>query len=168
MSSVISRADLLRGRLVPKPSVVRPPGSVHEPEFRSLCDRCDDCIKACETNVIGRDGDGYPVLLFGHAACTFCNACAKACPTGAIDGARAREWNVLAKVKGSCLSFNAITCRACEEACEEGAIRFKLMTEGRSLPLINEDGCTGCGICAVVCPNQSIDMLAQAGEEVHA
>ena len=76
----------------------------------------------------------------------------------------AADWSVIAYVKGSCLSFNGITCRACDENCEADAIRFKLMTGGRSVPLVNEEGCTGCGACAHVCPNHSIEMRHRNAE----
>ena len=77
----------------------------------------------------------------------------------------AAGWNVIARIKGSCLSFNGITCRACEENCEADAIRFKLMTVGRSVPLVDEETCTGCGACARVCPNNSIEMHHHDSEE---
>lgn len=82
-----------------------------------------------------------------------------------MDRDRARRWDVIAHIKGKCLSFNGITCRACDEACEAGSIRFKLMTAGRSLPLVDEAGCTGCGACARVCPNDSIEMRRHGAEE---
>ena len=144
---------------------IRPPFSITEQAFRSRCDRCDACRTSCPTGIIGRCSDGYPTLLFGQADCTFCGACAEACPTDAIDLVAAPEWNVIAHIKGKCLSFNGITCRACDEACELGSIRFKLMTAGRSLPLVDEAGCTGCGACARVCPNSSIEMRRHGAEE---
>lgn len=165
-SGTISRADLLRGRVTPTPEPIRPPFSLPEPEFRTLCEPCDACREACETDVIGVDGDGLPILLYGEAACTFCGACVEACPTGAMDADLAPPWTVTAHVKASCLSFNAITCRACEEACEAGAISFRLMTEGRSLPLVDETRCTGCGTCATICPNHAVDMRRSEPEEV--
>ena len=147
---------------------MRPPYSIAEAEFRSLCEACDDCRNACETGIIGTDGEGLPVLVFGKAGCAFCGACAEACTTGALDTGKARAWTVIAQMKGSCLSFEGITCRACEESCTPGAIRFRLMTEGRALPLLDEAVCTGCGACAAICPNQSIHMTSRKAQEVFA
>jgi len=59
--------------------------------------------------------------------------------------AEAARCNVIAYFKGSCLSFNGITCRACDENCQTDAIRFNLMTGGRSVPPVKEESCTGCG-----------------------
>lgn len=168
MREAVSRTDIIRGRLTPIPQTFRPPYAVPEDDFRSLCERCDACREACETSVIGRDGLGYPVLLFGKAECTMCGDCASACETGALSLKQARPWAARAHVKGTCLSFNAITCRACEEGCEAGAIRFRLMTQGRALPLIDEAACTGCGACAVICPNKSIEMRSRETKEAFA
>ncbi len=165
MRSAVSRAELIRGRMTPESEVIRPPYSHSEHDFREHCERCDNCRKACPTDVIGCDAAGFPMLLFGNAACTFCKACAEACPTGALSLDQADAWHVTAHIKGTCLSFNGITCRACDESCEAGAIRFRLMTQGRALPLVDETRCTGCGACAVICPNTSIDMRQQAPKE---
>ncbi len=164
MHGSVSRAELLRGRMMPAQEVLRPPYSLPESTFRDLCDRCDKCVTACPTQVIGHDAAGFPMLHFGKASCTFCGACAEACPTGALSLDEAEAWHVTAHIKGTCLSFNGITCRACDENCEAGAIRFRLMTQGRSLPLVDETRCTGCGACAAICPNDAIDMRRQTAE----
>ncbi len=147
---------------------MRPPYARAEIDFRKLCDGCDACRESCPTGVIGKDGDGIPMLLYGQAVCDFCGACADACPTGAMVREQARPWIVTAHVKATCLSFNAVTCRCCEESCEAGAIRFRLMTGGRALPQIDDDACTGCGHCAVICPNNSVEMRSRAREEAFA
>ncbi len=168
MRSAVSRAELIRGRMTPAPEVQRPPYSLPENAFLDRCDCCDKCRDVCPTDVIGRDRAGFPVMLFGRAACTFCGACAKVCPTDALSLKQADAWQVTAHITGTCLSFNGITCRACDESCEAGAIRFRLMTQGRSLPLVDETRCTGCGACAVICPNNSIDMRQHSVEEIDA
>ncbi len=165
MHGSVSRAELIRGRMMPAREVLRPPHSLPENAFLDQCDRCDKCLTACPTHVIRHDAAGFPRLEFGSASCTFCSACAEACPTGALSQDHADVWNVMAHIKGNCLSFNGITCRACDENCEEGAIRFRLMTHGRSLPLVDETRCTGCGACAVICPNDAIDMRQTQAQE---
>ncbi len=168
MRNTVSRADIIRGRFSGIPDSIRPPYAIAEEDFRARCEPCGDCRKACETGVIGQDGEGFPILLFGQAECSFCGRCAEVCTTGAFRKSHARPWVATAHVKSNCLSFNAITCRSCEENCEAGAIRFRLMTQGRALPLIDAAACTGCGNCAVICPNQSIEMKNRETEEVFA
>ena len=168
MNDAISRAELIRGKFKNAIKLVRPPYSLPEAEFAVACDRCDACVEACPTHVISKDTGGYPVLQFKTAACEFCGACSEACPTGALDQARARQWNAIAEIKSSCLSLNGITCRSCDEICEAGAIRFQLMTEGRALPLVDSQRCTGCGACAMCCPNNSIEVRYASTQEVYA
>ncbi len=165
MTKGLSRAELLRGRLSNRAPVIRPPFAHPESTFRTLCNSCDGCVEACGTKVIGKDRHGYPELRFGQAHCTFCGDCAQACPTGALEAGQYQNWNVRAHIKDTCLSLNAITCRACEEGCPEGAIGFRLMTGGRAQPLVSEAACTGCGNCAVICPNQSVDIQSLKAKE---
>lgn len=59
-------------------------------------------------------------------------------------------------INSLCLSVAGTTCRLCEDECERQAIDFKLMTAGRSLPMVNDDDCNGCQDCASVCPVDAI------------
>ncbi len=154
----LSRRNLIRGRFVQAPVMHRPPYAIPESDFRSRCTRCKDCETACPTGIIGRDSAGFPKLRFGEANCTFCGDCAEACKAGSLNPDAARPWSVRARIDNTCLSINAVTCRTCEESCEAGAIRFRLMTGGRALALVDTSRCNGCGACAVVCPSKSIEM----------
>jgi len=77
------------------PYLVRPPGSLPENRFLERCIKCDQCIRACPTNVIqpadllfgGLAGLWTPALNFriGSSGCQrHCTACGNVCPTGAI------------------------------------------------------------------------------------
>jgi ferredoxin-type protein NapF len=158
MAVQLARRDLLRGRLKSSPVSARPPYAIAENNFIEKCKQCPDCVSACEAGVIRIDGDGYPVMSFIHGECDFCGECLAACTTGALDADRARAWNVVAEVDASCLSLNAVTCRSCGDNCEQEAIVFRLMTMGRSLPVIDEKLCNGCGACVHVCPSHSVRM----------
>ena len=123
------------------PRMIRPPGSVAEPEFLAKCIKCDQCLNACPTNVLqpatfaegGFEGLWTPVLNFNIAHCQLkCNLCSEVCPTGAI-----RRITVAEKLgKGAytktgpvrlgtafintnrCLPWaNQIPCVVCEEVC---------------------------------------------------
>jgi ferredoxin len=75
-------------------SVIRPPGSLAEPDFLSRCLKCGQCMRICPTNIIhpaslesGLEGLWSPVLNFrsGTSGCQLnCNACSHICPTAAI------------------------------------------------------------------------------------
>ena len=72
--------------------MIRPPGSVPEPEFLDLCVRCGLCFQVCPGPVLQPAGWGAPreahwtpVAVPTHAGChQDCNFCTQVCPTGAI------------------------------------------------------------------------------------
>ncbi|MCU0918251.1 MAG: 4Fe-4S binding protein [Planctomycetes bacterium] len=76
----------------PKIRLLRPPGSVPEPEFLDLCIRCGECFKVCPGPVLqpagleaGWEALWTPVVVPSHAGChQDCNFCTQVCPTHAI------------------------------------------------------------------------------------
>jgi len=72
--------------------VIRPPGSLEEPEFLARCIRCGECMKVCPTNAIhpallesGIEGLWTPMLKMRVGYCEYsCVLCSQVCPTGAI------------------------------------------------------------------------------------
>lgn len=146
-----SRRDILRGALGQRRiSVMRPPGA--QPDFERLCIDCDDCAVACPEAIIINAKSGGPALDFNLGVCTFCGDCARACPTGALLQDDQTDWPWQAEIEDKCLSFQGISCRACEDACDARALRFRLETGGRAVPVLDADKCTGCGECAFTCP----------------
>ena len=123
------------------PDMIRPPGSVAEPEFLEKCIKCDQCINVCPTNVLqpatlkegGFEGLWTPVMNFNIKHCQLkCNLCSEVCPTGAIrkisvaeklgEGEFAEQGPVVlgtAFINTSrCLPWaNQIPCVVCEEVC---------------------------------------------------
>ncbi|MCB1726920.1 MAG: ferredoxin-type protein NapF [Gammaproteobacteria bacterium] len=126
--------------------------------FTTVCQRCSDCVEACQERILVTGDGGYPKVDFARAGCTFCGACAAACGYGALDPGLAHPWSLKARVGESCLSMRGITCRACGDACTERALRFQLQTGGRAVPVVNESICNGCGSCIATCPIQVIQL----------
>lgn len=150
----ISRRLFLRGKVntVNYVPVVRPPRSVDQQQFLSLCTRCDDCISACPENIIVHGDGGFPEVDFKQGECTFCNKCAEVCQEDAVQVENNNSWQLDVSVNSKCLSLNAIVCRACGDNCEPQAIHFNMKLGGISEPQISLDDCTGCGACMYVCP----------------
>lgn len=149
------RRSFLRGHF-DGAEVMRPPGAVSVSDYVDLCTRCGDCAAACPQAIIMADEDGFPKVDVSARACTFCGACSDACRVDAIVAADGWDWR--ADVGDRCLSVQGISCRVCEDHCDAQAIRFQLMTGGRSQPNISADTCTGCGACVAPCPADAISM----------
>ena len=83
------------------PRLIRPPGSLDEPDFLARCIRCDACMKVCPNNALhptlaqaGIEGLWTPVLIARVGYCEpSCVLCGQVCPTGAI-------WEFTSKEKG--------------------------------------------------------------------
>ncbi|WP_348262827.1 4Fe-4S binding protein [Telmatobacter sp. DSM 110680] len=81
--------------------LLRPPGSVDEPDFLSRCIRCGECMKVCPNNSLhptltqaGLEGLWTPTLVPRIGYCEpSCVLCSEVCPTGAI-------WQITPKDKG--------------------------------------------------------------------
>lgn len=150
-----SRREILRGAFREHHvAIMRPPGA--RPDFDRLCDDCGLCSQACPQRIVRHAKASGPILDFSHGACTFCGDCARACPTGALVAEDQGNWPWRATILEICLSHQGISCRACEDACEPRAIRFRLETGGRAVPVLDQDLCSGCGECAFTCPANSV------------
>lgn len=122
------------------PRVIRPPGSVAEPEFLERCIKCDQCIRVCPTNVLqpamweaGLEGLWTPLMVHRIGWCELnCTLCGQICPTGAIQKisiAQKRGQGEFAEAgpitvgtafydRGRCLPWGMDTpCVVCEEVC---------------------------------------------------
>ncbi|MCK8464701.1 ferredoxin-type protein NapF [Aliiroseovarius sp. S1339] len=149
VTKVASRRAFLKGA-VNRATAPRPPGAIAEIAFVEACTQCGDCARACPEHIVIRDEAGYPALNFQTDGCTFCGKCIAACDDAALRADMPWAWQAV--VAQTCLSLNAVQCRACEDHCDAGAIRFRLLPEGRAEPKIDPDTCTGCGACIAPCP----------------
>jgi MauM/NapG family ferredoxin protein len=157
-------------------SLIRPPGSLPEPQFLTTCIRCGECMKVCPTGALqptfmeaGPEGFWTPVLVPRVGYCEYyCSHCAQVCPTGAI-----KELAIAEKTRtpiGSawiktdrCLGYlQGETCTVCEENCPttpkaitlhriETILPDDSVAEPR-VPVVDLETCIGCGICENRCP----------------
>ena len=167
MKRTINRAQFLRGDVRGSRQGIRPPWSKTEALFTDLCERCGDCITVCPEHILIKGSGGFPSVDFSQGACTFCRSCVEACRHDAFDKPtedEASAWELEVAITDDCLSLRGIVCRSCGDACETAAIRFQLMTGGRSAPKVIDHLCTGCGECFAVCPNRAISILPSQRE----
>jgi ferredoxin-type protein NapF len=74
-----------------------------------------------------------------------------------LTGAAAAAPRLTVAAADSCLAHAGVICQTCGDACPERAIRFPLRRGGPPFPIVEEDRCTGCGVCAAVCPVAAIN-----------
>lgn len=119
-------------------NVIRPPGSLAEPDFLQRCIKCSECMRVCPTNVLqpallesGFEGIWSPILLNKIGYCEYnCVLCGQVCPTGAIKNISVEEkigkkpFKKPIKIgiaffdRGRCLPWAMnINCIVCEEVC---------------------------------------------------
>jgi MauM/NapG family ferredoxin protein len=143
-----------RSRSVAAP--LRPPGAIDEAAFLAACTRCGKCQAACEPGAIqiadprfGR-ASGTPWIDPAAAPCLLCEdfPCVAACEPGALAQTLAGPIGTACVRETECLNRLGSPCATCVERCPvPGAIRL-----GARTPIVEPGVCTGCGVCAHVCP----------------
>jgi len=151
-----ARRAFLKGHSQSEQLHVRMPWMAED--FADICDRCGDCIDACDERVIAPGDGGYPSVDFNSGGCTFCGDCVTACQAQALKDTGQPAWPLRASIDGACLDARGTTCRACGDACEPRAIRFQLHLGGTATVKLDQDLCNGCGSCIAVCPIQIIQI----------
>lgn len=143
------------GRRYPLP-IHRPPGAVDEVSFLSGCTRCNDCISACPVGAIViapdrfREAAGTPMIDPHASACIMCEdaPCIAACKPGVLRPDQPRKMGVAWIQTMACLAHTGSFCTVCSERCPvPNAISLQA-----GKPTIHAEACTGCGVCAGVCP----------------
>jgi formate hydrogenlyase subunit 6/NADH:ubiquinone oxidoreductase subunit I len=151
----------------------RPPGAAEEPLLKTLCIRCNSCVRTCPSKMIYPDtsfndpaGWLTPVLRFDTGFCLDnCNRCGQHCPTGAIAPLSLEEKNnapiALASVdQGACLLAMETECVACIAMCKRLALDGLFSEESYSMAIrVDAAKCNGCGACLNVCPAEAITLI---------
>lgn len=134
---------------------IRPPWA-NLANFLEKCTACDNCIRACETNILIKGEGGYPEVDFEHGECTFCEKCVQSCKADVFRNVTERAWEHKIEVQTACLLKQGTECRSCGDSCEMRVIRFRPSLGGIVEMTLNLESCNGCGACLSVCPTSAI------------
>lgn len=136
--------------------IFRPPGAVQENQFLAGCTRCSDCADACPHDAIVKAPErlgalsGTPTINADTSACWMCDdyPCIAACEPGVLTDALPKVIGTAKITEHLCLAHHSMTCTVCSERCPVDDVIH--IVNGK--PTIDEDHCTGCGVCRYVCP----------------
>ena len=103
---------------------------------------------------------GYPLLEPELTACALCEdplPCIAACETGALVSTPRLSVRLgLARLETSrCVVPKGQDCDFCVSYCPLPDLAIRMSEEG---PMIIASGCTGCGLCAVMCPEEALSI----------
>lgn len=146
---------------------LRPPGALPEEAFLDACVRCTDCIEACPHHAIRRLGPehgangGTPAIIPTDNPCYLCEdlPCIPACdaralvPTerGAVRIGSARLQH------DACYVAQGQRCDYCVTSCPLKNTAISWAAD--RMPVIHEEHCTGCGVCAYLCPADALHII---------
>lgn len=131
-----------------------------EHRYPGKCIRCGRCAAVCPYRCIKlldvRHGlhAGTPVVDVEETACPLCMKCVHVCPTGALTPLAKHDTRMgLAVVdRHSCVSWqedSLLMCRTCYNVCP---FPNKAIHMVEYKPVVDENYCTGCGLCTHGCP----------------
>ena len=162
-----------RSQTVDRPWL-RPPGALPEAEFRLRCTRCGECVSACPVSAIridpiAQEGAGYPYIEVNEHPCVLCDGqpCMPACPSGALQIVPLADIDMGSAnwFDQTCRRTSGEDCTICVDDCPVGTAAIELLD---GIIHINEEGCTGCGVCQNHCPTdpRSIIIIPKSAREL--
>ena len=114
------------------------------------------CVKVCEFDAISVENG---IAVVDPDKCKACGLCVKTCPKGLISIIDADskymvkcKSNDKGKVVMDACSAGCIGCTLCVQSCNFDAIHM----EG-NVPVIDQEKCKKCGLCAMKCPKKCIE-----------
>ncbi len=113
-------------------------------------ERVEAATAAAARRIRLRDAAGTPTIQAIDAPCRMCPdmPCITACGPGVLRRDVPAKMATARIMEHACLAHQGSTCSSCHERCPvPGAFS---VVGGR--PTVVEDVCTGCGVCAHVCP----------------
>ena len=160
------------------PIYLRPPAAKNENLFVEDCTQCSFCVDACPYDALklATDNDnlaeGTPYFEARTTPCYMCEdmPCVEICPTEALDiknlnsedtttaGIHSAKMGIAIVCKENCLAYEGVQCDTCYRACpiKGKAISLSSYFDSNteqyfSVPEINQEACTGCGLCEYSC-----------------
>ncbi len=135
---------------------LRPPCAVNKKKLVQLCTGCGDCMDACPHKAVAMVTDAgketpLPAIDPEKVPCQICEdiPCVAACSTGALVTGTNRKIGLARIKKTTCFAHNGQICDYCYDRCPQ---KNDAITMDGRLPVINNEQCTGCGICVYFCP----------------
>lgn len=121
------------------------------------------CVTVCPHKAIALGPNRLPVI--DPKACTGCGICVKECPRAVLELIPKVQLIYLAcknldrgKLVKEVCSKGCISCELCVKVCPEPNAIVMIespLVPGGSLPVMNFQKCTSCGICRAKCPTDS-------------
>lgn len=156
-----------------------PPGALSVRSFYDRCTACQLCVSNCPGGVLRPSTDlGHflqPQMGYENGYCRpECTKCGELCPAGAISPI-SREEKTTVKIGTARVDFELCfaangkeNCGNCARHCPSGAIRMvDRHSDGRRIPVVSEEQCTGCGACEFLCPSRPISAITVDGLSIH-
>ena len=171
-------ADVLPKQAPQRDVPLTPPGSRSVKDFYRHCTACQLCVAECPNGVLRPSGDlerlMQPEMSYEKGFCRpECTRCSELCPAGAIRKISREEKTQFhigtARVNPElCLeALGKSHCGKCAQACPSGAVKLVKAENGRRIPAVAEEVCTGCGACEYLCPVRPVSAIIVEGRYSH-